>query len=129
MASVLVYDGDCGMCTKTAAFAANRLRPSPGRYAVTAYQDADLVALGLTPRQCAHAVRWVSAGGRTYAAEDAVARALLASRWWVRPAGLAILAPGLHTVAGHLYRWVARNRHRLPGGTPACALPVADRPR
>ena len=44
MASVLVYDGDCGMCTKTAAFAANRLRPSRGRYAVTAYQDADLVA-------------------------------------------------------------------------------------
>ncbi|MGW0771314.1 hypothetical protein [Streptomyces sp. NPDC002676] len=27
--------------------------------------------------------------------------------------------------ARYLYRWVARNRHRLPGGTTACPLPAS----
>jgi predicted DCC family thiol-disulfide oxidoreductase YuxK len=31
--------------------------------------------------------------------------------------------PGIRSLAGVIYRWVARNRSRLPGGTPACAVP------
>ena len=27
-----------------------------------------------------------------------------------------------------IYRWVAANRHRLPGGTPACSMPASERP-
>ena len=58
-------------------------------------------------------------------AQDAVARVLLAGRPWLRPVGAAMLAPGVNAVAGMAYRWVALNRHRLPGGTPACSLPAA----
>jgi len=129
MPGTLVYDGDCGLCTTVARLAARRLRREPGDYAVTAYQDTDLTPLGLTPDQCAEAVRWVDPDGIGYAGEDAVARALLASRWWARPAGAALLVPGVHAVAGLTYRWVARNRERLPSGTPACAMPRPDRPR
>ena len=28
-------------------------------------------------------------------------------------------------IARSVYRWVSQNRTRLPGGTPACALPPA----
>jgi len=28
-----------------------------------------------------------------------------------------------------MYRWIARNRHRLPGGTATCSLPQAERER
>jgi predicted DCC family thiol-disulfide oxidoreductase YuxK len=31
--------------------------------------------------------------------------------------------PGIRACAGAVYRWVARNRRRLPGGTPVCAVP------
>jgi predicted DCC family thiol-disulfide oxidoreductase YuxK len=31
--------------------------------------------------------------------------------------------PGLRQLSAWGYRMVARNRHRLPGGTPACEMP------
>ena len=51
-----------------------------------------------------------------------LARALQASRWWVRPVGVVLLVPGISAVAARVYSWVSANRHRLPGGTPACSL-------
>lgn len=120
---LLVFDGDCGFCTTSARLAERWLRPRPEAYGVLPWQSLDLAALGLTPAACTEAVQWVAADGSVYAAERAVARALLASRWWVRPVGAALLAPGVREVTGAAYRWVAAHRHRLPGGTPACALP------
>lgn len=118
---VLVFDGDCAFCTSAARVLSGRLRRSPGDFAVEPWQHLDLAALGLTEAQCVEAVRWVAVDGRSDAGEAAVARALLASRPVVRPLGAVLLLPGVRRVAGAAYRWVARNRHRLPGGTPACA--------
>ncbi len=120
---VLVFDGDCAFCSSSARFVATRLRRSPGDYAVEPWQQLDLDALGLTAAQCDAALRWVPAHGIPDAGHVAVARALRASRWWVRPVGVALLLPGVTRVAARAYTWVAANRHRLPGGTPACALP------
>ncbi|WP_404383855.1 DUF393 domain-containing protein [Knoellia locipacati] len=125
---VLVYDGDCGICTKLSRLVTTRLRARPTDFAVTAYQDADLATLGLTEEQCDAALQWVGADGRISSAEDAVARALLSSRMPLRPLGALLRVPGMHSLAGVVYRWVARNRHRLPGGTPACSMPAAQRP-
>jgi predicted DCC family thiol-disulfide oxidoreductase YuxK len=134
--AILLYDGDCGVCTRLAGFVARRLRPSlpagaraGGQvYGISAYQDADLGPLGLTPAQCDAALQWVDSSGRISSAQDAVARLLLASRPWARPIGAVLLAPGIDTLAGVVYRTVAANRSRLPGGTPACQLPAAQRP-
>jgi predicted DCC family thiol-disulfide oxidoreductase YuxK len=117
---VVIFDGDCGICTTLAGVIEHRLRP-PG--AVQPWQKLDLGAYGLTAEQCTEALQYVSADGTVYAAERAVARLLKASRWWARPAGYVIELPGIRPVAGVAYRWVARNRSRLPGGTPACAVP------
>jgi predicted DCC family thiol-disulfide oxidoreductase YuxK len=119
---VLVFDGDCAFCSTSATFVVRRLRRSPADYAVQPWQRLDVAAFGLTPADCTESLRWVDAGGRTHAAQDAVARMLLASRAWARPVGALLLVPGIRQVAGVAYRWVARNRHRLPGGTPACAI-------
>ncbi|PRY63263.1 putative DCC family thiol-disulfide oxidoreductase YuxK [Knoellia remsis] len=125
---VLVYDGDCGVCTRLSRLTTTRVRAHAGDFAVSAYQDADLDALGLTPEQCDAALQWVGSDGRISTGQDAVARTLLAGRLPFKPIGAAILAPGVNALAGLAYRWVARNRHRLPGGTPACSLPAAQRP-
>lgn len=41
-----------------------------------------------------------------------------------RLAGMAD-APPVRPLAGLVYRWVARNRSRMPAGTAACAVPRA----
>lgn len=125
---VLVYDGDCGICTRFARLS-TRLRRRDGDYAVEPWQTLDLAELGLTQQQCESAVQWVAADGSVTASQDAIARSLLASRAPVRPLGSLILAPGVNALARMVYRWVAANRSRLPGGTPACSLPAAQRPR
>ena len=122
---VLVFDGDCSICTTLAGFVERRMRP---RYRVAPWQRLDLGALGLTADACAEALQFVDADGRVFAAQDAVARLLLASAWWWRPFGAVLLVPGVRWVAGVVYRWVARNRSSLPGGTPACALPSPAAP-
>jgi predicted DCC family thiol-disulfide oxidoreductase YuxK len=68
----------------------------------------------------------VAVDHRVYAGEDAVSMLLLGAGrgWWVL--GALMRLPGVHWLSGVAYRWVARNRYRLPGGTPECGL--ADRP-
>ncbi|MBT0768993.1 DUF393 domain-containing protein [Kineosporia sp. J2-2] len=122
---VLVFDGDCGICTRLAGVVTGYLRPPA---AVEPWQRLDLSAYGLTAEACTEALQYVDADGTVYAAELAVARLLRASRLWARPAGRLIELPGLRQVSGLLYRWVARNRHRLPGGTAACVMPQATPP-
>ena len=125
---VLVFDGDCAFCTTSAGVITRRLRRSPDDYAVQPWQHLDLDALGLTPEECDEAVRWVGENGIRDAGHVAIARALRASRWWVRPVGVVLMAPGVNALAARAYRWVAANRHRLPGGTPACSLPSPPPP-
>jgi predicted DCC family thiol-disulfide oxidoreductase YuxK len=117
---VVIFDGDCGICTTLAGVIERRLRPPA---AVQPWQRLDLAAYGLSAAECTEALQYVDADGRVYAGELAVSRLLRASRPWARPAGIVIGLPGVRSVAGVVYRWVARNRSRLPGGTPACAVP------
>jgi predicted DCC family thiol-disulfide oxidoreductase YuxK len=115
---VLVFDGDCAFCTSCARLL-ERLGPQAD---VVAWQVADLDELGITAAQAAEAVRWVAADGTVRSGHEAVAAALgTATRPGWRILGRALLAPGVSPLAATGYRLVARNRHRLPGGTPACA--------
>jgi len=112
----LLFDGDCGFCTTAAGLAA-RVAPDA---VVVPYQRADLDALGVRAEDAAAALQWVATDGRVYAGAAAAARLLVsAGRAW-RPIGRLLLLPGVRTVADLGYRLVAANRHRLPGGTPAC---------
>lgn len=123
----LVFDGDCGMCTTLAGFVERYVRAADGDFEVAPWQRLDLATLGLTPAQCEEALQWVLPNGMQFAAQDAVARVLLRGYLWWRPFGLVLMLPGVNQLAGMVYRWVAANRHRLPGGTPACSLPAAER--
>jgi len=122
-----VYDGDCAFCSSCAEFVDRRI---PTSAQVVPWQFADLDALGLTVPQCEEAVQWVGADGSRAAGPDAIARLLGDSTvvWW-RAAGWLLGVPPVRALAWPVYRWVARNRHRMPGGTAACALPQATRDR
>jgi predicted DCC family thiol-disulfide oxidoreductase YuxK len=118
---VVIFDGDCAICTTLAGVITRRLRPPA---AVEPWQRLDLAAYGLSAVQCSEALQYVDADGRVFAAELAVSKLLRASRPWARPAGIVIALPGVRQLSGVIYRWVARNRSRLPGGTAACAVPA-----
>ncbi|AYN37834.1 DUF393 domain-containing protein [Streptomyces dangxiongensis] len=122
---VLVYDGDCGFCTASLALARKWIEP---RCEVVAQQHAPLDELGVTTRRAAYEALWVTPDGTVYGGAQAVAR-LLSSRgggWGVL--GALLRLPPMRWIAHGVYRLVARNRHRLPGGTAACALPVGAGP-
>lgn len=116
---VLVFDGDCAFCTKC-AHAIERIDPEAE---VVPWQFADLGDLGLTAEQATEAVRWVEVDGTVRSGHEAIAASLIAAAGIWKLAGRTLLLPGISSLAAAVYRLVARNRYRLPGGTPACALP------
>ncbi len=118
---VLVFDGDCAFCTRSAEVAERWVRSGDG-YAVAPWQHLDLAALGLTAAQCDAALTFVDAQGAVTSGADAVANALRCGRRPWRPLGVLLSAPPMRPVAAGIYRWIAANRHSLPGGTAACRL-------
>lgn len=115
---VLVFDGDCSFCTSSARFGQRWLHLEH----VEPWQRLDLDEFGLTAEQCEQAVQWVGADGSIASAEAAVGAALVHAGGAWRWLGRLLLAPGVRWVAGVVYRWVARNRSKLPGGTPECSI-------
>ncbi len=88
---------------------------------IVAWQLTDLAELGITEEQATDAVQWVQVDGTVRSGHEAIAAMLsTAGRIW-RIVGRMILLPGISSMAARVYRLVADNRHRLPGGTPACA--------
>jgi predicted DCC family thiol-disulfide oxidoreductase YuxK len=121
---VLLYDGDCAFCT-TSAGLLERIGPDAE---IVAWQMTDLGPLGITPEQATAAVQLADPDGTVRSGHQAIAAVLGTAGWFWRIAGRLLTAPGVSWIAGKIYRWVADNRYRLPGGTPACALPAAAPP-
>ena len=115
----LLYDPDCGACTRAAHWLARRgvgcgVEPiTPGR----------LAALGVDPDRATREIPFVLPGGEVRYGARAVAAALRTGPAWLRVAGAVIDARPVRPLAAALYGLVARNRFRLPGGSATCALP------
>lgn len=94
---------------------------------MVAWQLTDLEPLGVTQPQAEAAVQWIGTDGSVASGTRAIARLLVdAGRFW-RPIGQILGVSPLLWLADPLYRLIARNRHRLPGGTATCSLPQAQR--
>ncbi|MET9595158.1 DUF393 domain-containing protein [Streptomyces sp. NPDC006516] len=119
---VVVYDGDCAFCTTSLTYLMRRLRP---KCAVTPWQFTDLDALGVSRRRAQHELLYVSPTGTVYGGAQAVAKLLLrAGGIWAWPGGMLTLPP-VRWIAHGIYRIIATHRDRMPGGSPACAMPTA----
>ncbi|MBI4936510.1 MAG: DUF393 domain-containing protein [Actinobacteria bacterium] len=116
---LLIFDGDCGFCSASVRFGQRWIRRMP---TATPFQRLDLTRYGITAADCTTAVQYVARDHHVFAAHDAVSALLLGAGrgWWVL--GALMHLPGIHWLSGVVYRWVARNRHRLPGATAACAI-------
>ncbi|MGW0607863.1 thiol-disulfide oxidoreductase DCC family protein [Streptomyces sp. NPDC002640] len=119
-APVLVFDGDCGFCTSSVRVIERWVRP---RCLSVPWQRADLAALGVSGDRARREALWVTPEGTVHGGAEAVARILRSAGGGWALCGAAMARPPLSWVARAAYRVVAANRRRLPGGTPACALP------
>ncbi len=118
--NTLIYDGDCAFCLRCVQWMQKHFKRVPQ---IIAWQQADLVRMGLTTEQCQTAVQWVSEDSKqTLSAHKAVARVCKDAGGLITVVGWLMSMPVVSSMAGVVYRWVARNRQNMPGGTAACAI-------
>jgi predicted DCC family thiol-disulfide oxidoreductase YuxK len=122
-ANVLIFDGDCGFCTSAANFVVAR---SSVPIEAVAWQLTDVTAFGLTESETAARVYFVTRG-EAFGGHLAFAQILWAQRnWLLKAAGWLLTVPPFCWLGSIGYALVARFRHRLPGGTPACSAEFRD---
>jgi predicted DCC family thiol-disulfide oxidoreductase YuxK len=118
--TTFLFDGDCAFCSSCARFIERHIHTDAE---VVAWQFADLDRLGVTAADCLEAVQFIEPGRTPTAGPDAIADLLkrATNPLW-RSAGRLLAKRTVRALARPVYRWVAQNRHRLPGGTAACKV-------
>lgn len=114
----MLFDADCGFCTRAAGWLARWTAAT-----VVPMHAQDLSALGIDADRAGREMPAVLDSGEVVYGADAVAAALRSGRRWAQATGAVMHMPGVRMLARAAYALVARNRHRLPGGTGACRLP------
>ena len=114
----MLNDGDCGFCMRTAELV---LRLGVDIDSSTV-QAVDLTALGVDEERALMEMPYVHPDGRVDYGHRAVASILGTGPLPWRLVGRLMTTRPVDPVARRAYHWVAANRSRLPGGTPACSL-------
>lgn len=123
---LLIFDGDCAFCTSSASWLAQLLRRKDGPNAeLVAWQFLDLAVLGTSRQRAQQEALWVATDGTISGGAEAFGAWLRFRGGLYGLAGYAMSLPGIRQLAAAVYRLIAKNRHRMPGGSPACALPPA----
>jgi len=121
--AVLIYDGDCKFCQLSLEFGIRHMKVFP---LYVAFQKIEPSSFGLTEKQVRSEIWLVSEGSdKTLRLGGHLAAAAIlqmqANRLY-RLAGYLMKTPPMSWLAKIVYRWIARNRHRLPGGTKECSI-------
>lgn len=115
--SMLLYDADCGFCTRAARVSTRVLRS----VTTTPMQSFDLASLGVDTARASKEIPFRSRTGRVSYGSEAIADALIANGGAVAVAGRVLRLWPISAVANYVYRVVARNRYRLSGSTGTCS--------
>ena len=122
----LIFDGDCSFCTSSASWVGDRLHRKDGPNArLIAWQFTDLEALGTTRERAQREVLWATPEGEVYGGAQAFAQWLQFRGQPYAILGRLMEVQPIRALAAVVYRLIASNRQRMPGGSPACALPPA----
>jgi len=120
---VLIFDGDCGFCTTTANYI---VKNSKTPITAHAWQLVDVTEYGILQQQAQQRV-YVIDSGHAYGGHEAFAQILrLQKNVFLAAIAFLMVVPPICYLSRAGYALVARFRHKLPGGTPACKLPSAD---
>lgn len=109
--AVLLYDPDCGLCTRLATLLQ---RVKLGAEVSPLTTDA-IATHGIDAGRAQAEIPFVGDDGAIYYGSAAIGAALLSGRAAWRTVGALLLTPPISCLAQAVYRLVSRNRHRLPG--------------
>jgi predicted DCC family thiol-disulfide oxidoreductase YuxK len=120
---ILIYDGDCQFCRLSLDFGIRTLSRFPK---FVAYQRVDPASYGLSAKDVSSQV-WivdpVPTKLKPLGGHLAVAHILLDQpEFYWRWLGFLMKTPPFSFVADLIYKWVAKNRHHLPGASKACKI-------
>jgi predicted DCC family thiol-disulfide oxidoreductase YuxK len=111
----LVFDGDCGFCTRVLGWL--RLLDRGSRITSLPLQrDGVPESIGSTPETCRSTLHWHADGHSATGAEAAATALAVATRSRLPVLLYRRTAP----LQERAYTWVAANRGRFPGTTPWC---------
>ena len=116
---VLIFDGDCGFCTRSARWIETRLDNAT----VAPYQSIEISAYDLSVDDVTSAAYWVDQHGTTFRGHLAIGRSLIAVGGFWSIIGRLLVTPPIEWVAKPIYGLIARNRSKMPGATDACEVP------
>jgi predicted DCC family thiol-disulfide oxidoreductase YuxK len=120
----LIFDGECGFCTRSARFV--RALDRAQRVTVVPFQKRGVPeAVGLTRAECERAAWAVAPDGPRGAGAAAVNLAFAVALGTRLPLFIYQL-PLVHQLEDWLYQWVATHRHWLPGERPYCEQHPAE---
>lgn len=114
----VIFDGDCGLCTRTI-----RILQRWDRRESLQFRPCQSIPTtgwrGIWPSQCAQSVWAIADDGSFAGGSDAaylILTSLLGNRWPYRIGRLPII----QQVSQAVYRIIAINRRRFPGDVPWC---------
>ena len=116
---LMIFDGDCAFCSSSARVLRKLTK---NNLPIEPYQFLKLSDYDLNEELTSKAVYYVTSQ-ESYAGAKAIARFLLDSKTPWALLGFLLNLPVIISIAELVYAWIAKNRHRLPGGTPECSLP------
>lgn len=114
----IFYDADCGLCCES-------VRRTRALFARRGFVWEPLQTTKAAALLGAHAagplteMKLLLADGRVLGGAEAWAEMFL-SVWWLWPLGWLMRLPGLKLLSREVYRWLARNRHRLGAACGVC---------
>lgn len=103
-----IYDGQCRICQASVRLAL-RLK---AQCEFRASQEFQVFPDGVTADQCSREVVFVDSQGAVYGGAAAVAQILRTTV--LKPVASVIDAPFMLPISETVYKWVARNRGRIP---------------
>ncbi|MTA89910.1 MAG: DUF393 domain-containing protein [Actinobacteria bacterium] len=115
---LFIFDGDCAFCSSAARVMRKMTKEQTP---IRPYQKLELASLGLSEELTSRAVYYVR-DGKYLVAADAIAQLLIDSKTAYSVLGGILRLPLIKSLAKTVYYWIAKNRHRLPGGKPECKL-------
>ena len=122
----MLFDGDCGICTKSAELA--RKLDTNNQLQVQAYfefSEAELAPYGLTYEDCTEYLRVITADGQVYTGATAINYCGLKLFPFSIAVGLLYWLPFLLPFEAIVYHLVATNRTAISSaiGLDACKVP------
>ncbi|HDR03700.1 MAG TPA: DUF393 domain-containing protein [Candidatus Marinimicrobia bacterium] len=127
--SVIIYDGDCGICQRLLNFVLHRSRSNPT--ALVNQNLAQFSELTFIPQKLAkEQVLWIE-NEKIYAGSQAIAEVFKTMPAFWRLLGFVINLPGLRSVSQMIYLQIGRKRHKISELLygKACEIPKQDKKR